>query len=212
VTTGLRRFVGRSPVEFAQRVAAPQGEVCELCRAEIADEHPHVVNLDRRNLLCTCRPCYLLFTPDGAGRGNFRAVPDRYLAADQTLSQRQWDALQGPVGMAFFFRNSVLGRIVAIYPGPAGATESLLDLHAWNDVVATTPLATQLADDVEALIVRRDRENDEMYGPEMYLVPIDCCYELVGLLRMHWTGFDGGPEARADIAAFFERVRARARA
>ncbi len=45
----------------------------------------------------------------------------------------------------------------------------------------------------------------------MYLVPIDACYELVGLLRMHWTGFDGGPEARADIDAFFERVRSRVR-
>jgi hypothetical protein len=212
VTTGLRRFVGRSPVEFAQRVATPQGEVCELCSVGIGDEHPHVVNLERRNLLCTCRPCYLLFTPDGAGRGNFRAVPNRYLAADQALSQQQWDALQVPVGMAFFFRNSLLGRMVALYPGPAGATESLLDLHAWNDIASSTPLAAEMQDDVEALIVRRDRENDQRHGPETFLVPIDACYELVGLLRLHWTGFDGGPEARADIDAFFERVRARAHA
>jgi hypothetical protein len=207
VTTGLRRFVGRSPVEFAQRVATPQGEVCELCGVEIVDEHPHVVNLERRNLLCTCRPCYLLFTPDGAGRGNYRAVPDRYAVANQRLSQQQWDALQVPVSTAFFFKNSVLGHIVALYPGPAGATESLLDLHAWNDIASSTPIVTDLQDDVEALIVRRDRENDEMY-----VVPIDACYELVGLLRLHWTGFDGGPEARGDIDAFFERVRARARA
>ncbi len=206
MTTGLRRFVGRSPVEFAQRVATPQAEVCELCGSGIADEHAHVVNLERRNLLCACRPCYLLFTRDGAGRGNYRAVPDRYLGAARSLSQQQWEALQVPVGMAFFFKNSAAGRIVALYPGPAGATESLLDLHAWNDVVAETPLAADLLDDVEALIVRRDREHDEMY-----LVPIDACYELVGLLRMHWTGFDGGPEARADIDAFFERVRARVR-
>jgi hypothetical protein len=206
VTAGLRRFVGRSPVEFAQRVAPAQGEACELCGAAIADEHAHVVNLERRNLSCACRPCYLLFTRDGAGRNNYRAVPDRYLATAKTLSQPQWEALQVPVGMAFFFKNSVAGRIVALYPGPAGATESLLDLHAWNDVVAETPIAADLEDDVEALIVRRDREHDEMY-----LVPIDACYELVGLLRMHWTGFDGGPEARADIDAFFERVRARVR-
>jgi hypothetical protein len=205
MTTGLRRFVGRSPVEFAQRVAVPSGEVCELCGAAMADEHQHVVNVERRNLLCTCRSCYLLFTRDGAGRGNYRSVPDRYLVASSALTRQQWDALEVPVGMAFFFRNSLLGRVVALYPGPAGATESLLDLHAWAAVADTTPLVRDMQDDVEALIVRRDGEHEEAY-----LVPIDACYELVGLLRMHWTGFDGGPEARADIAAFFERVRARA--
>jgi Family of unknown function (DUF5947) len=205
MTSGLRRFVGRSPVEFAQRVAAPTGEACEMCAAPISDQHQHVVNLERRNLVCACRPCYLLFARDGAGRGNYRSVPDRYLAASAPLTQAQWDALQVPVGMAFFFRNSLLGRVVALYPGPAGATESLLDLGAWADIAETTPLAQDMQDDVEALLVRRDHEDNDMY-----LVPIDACYELVGLLRLHWTGFDGGPEAQADIAAFFERVRARA--
>ncbi len=205
MTTGLRRFVGGSPVDFALRVAVPNAEACELCGVTIADEHQHVVNLERRNLVCACRPCYLLFAPDGAGSGKYRAVPERYRTAPGTLSQAQWDALQVPVGMAFFFRNSVLGRVVALYPGPAGATESLLDLHAWDDIASATPLVADLVDDVEALIVRRDRGHDEAY-----LVPIDACYELVGLLRMHWSGFDGGAEARADVDGFFERVQARA--
>ena len=82
---------------------------------------------------------------------------------------------------------------------------SLLDLHAWDDIASATPLVADLVDDVEALIVRRDRGHDEAY-----LVPIDACYELVGLLRMHWSGFDGGAEARADVDGFFERVQARA--
>lgn len=30
-------------------------------------------------------------------------------------------------------------------------------------------------------------------------------------MRLHWKGFDGGAEARADIEQFFERVAARAR-
>lgn len=205
MTTGLRRFVGRSPVEFAQRAAAPQGEVCEMCGVAIADEHSHVVNVARRTLLCTCRPCYLLFTRDGAGRRNYRAVPERYLAAEGSFTDAQWDALAIPVGLAFFFRNSALGRIVALYPGPAGATEALLDLAGWDDIAAASPLAAGLADDVEALIVRRDRGHDELH-----LVPIDACYELVGRLRLHWTGFDGGTAARAEIDDFFERVRARA--
>jgi hypothetical protein len=63
-----------------------------------------------------------------------------------------------------------------------------------------------LLPDVEALIVRRSRE-----GNESYLVPIDACYELVGRIRMHWTGFDGGGEARQDITDFFARVRSQSR-
>jgi hypothetical protein len=207
MTSGLRRFVARSPVEFAQRKAAAQDERCELCGTGIAAEHPHVVNLERRSLLCACRPCALLFTREGAGRGNYRTVPDRYLSDPRSaLSEAQWDALQVPVGVAFFFVNSVLGRVVALYPGPAGATESLLDLGAWDGVTVANPLAAALQPDVEALIVRRDRRHDEAY-----LVPIDVCYELVGRLRMHWSGFDGGPEARTDLESFFARVREQAR-
>ena len=140
-----------------------------------------------------------------AGGGQGRPAPDRYLSdLDGRLTQAQWDALQVPIGMVFFFHNSVLGRVVAQYPGPAGATESLLDLEAWEDIVETNRLAASLTPDVEALIVRRDRGHDDCF-----LVPIDACYELVGMLRLHWTGFDGGPEARADIDSFFDVVRSR---
>jgi Family of unknown function (DUF5947) len=212
VPAGLRRFVSRADAggqeafQPRERAAAP-GESCEMCGVAIFDEHPHVVNIDSRRLLCTCRPCYLLFTPDGAGRGNYRAVPDRFLVdADGTIADAVWDDLQVPVGMAFFFHNSVLGRIVAQYPSPAGATESLLDLAAWDLLVATCRLAGELAPDVEALIVRRTRDVNECF-----LVPVDVCYELVGRIRMHWSGFDGGEEAQQDITDFFDRVRERSR-
>jgi hypothetical protein len=58
-----------------QRAAA---ERCDLCGVEIASEHGHLVNVPTRTLLCVCRPCYLLFTHDGAGGARFRAVPQRY--------------------------------------------------------------------------------------------------------------------------------------
>lgn len=214
VPAGLRRFV--TPIATApnqpdfvpqRSKAPPPGESCEMCGAGLVDEHQHVVNVDSRRLLCTCRACYLLFTQEGAGRGNYRAVPDRYLVdPDVELTDALWDQLQLPVGMAFFFHNSALGRIVAQYPSPAGATESLLDLAAWDAVVAASPLARELVPDVEALIVHRSRQTNECY-----LVPIDVCYELVGRIRMHWTGFDGGEEARQDITDFFARVRAHSR-
>jgi Family of unknown function (DUF5947) len=214
VPAGLRRFV--TPIDTTpnrpdfvpqRSKAPPPGESCEMCGAGLVDEHQHVVNVDSRRLLCTCRACYLLFTQEGAGRRNYRAVPDRYLVdPDVELTDALWDQLQLPVGMAFFFHNSALGRIVAQYPSPAGATESLLDLAAWDAVVEASPLARELVPDVEALIVHRSRQTNECY-----LVPIDVCYELVGRIRMHWTGFDGGEEARQDITDFFARVRAHSR-
>ena len=100
-----------------------------MCSEQIADEHQHVVNVEGRQLMCVCRGCYLLFT-DTHAELRYRAVPDRYLAFPGfVLDRREWEMLQIPVGLAFFFRNSALGRTVAFYPGPAGATESELDLR-----------------------------------------------------------------------------------
>jgi hypothetical protein len=59
---------------------------------------------------------------------------------------------------------------------------------------------------VEALLV--DRGDDGGPG-SCHVVPIDACYQLVGQLRLSWTGFDGGPQARADIADFLATVQGR---
>lgn len=183
----------------------PVGERCEMCSEPINDEHQHVVNVSARQLMCVCRACYLLFT-DGHAELRYRAVPDRYLAfPDFALDRRAWDVLQIPVGVAFFFRNSALGRTVAFYPGPAGATESELDLDAWTAISAADPRVSLLADDVEALLVRISEDGQ----PECFLVPIDACYEFVGRLRMLWRGFDGGQDAREFIDEFFANVAAR---
>ncbi len=191
------------------------GERCEMCSEAIADEHQHVVNVAGRQLMCVCRACYLLFT-DSDAELRYRAVPDRYLEfPDFALDRLTWEALQIPVGVAFFFTNSELGRTVAFYPGPAGATESELDLEVWNDawnaIAGADPRAGLLADDVEALLVRVPEHDDaDLAPPQTYLVPIDACYEFVGRLRMLWRGFDGGQEARAFIDAFFTQIAARA--
>ncbi|MCA1220388.1 DUF5947 family protein [Streptomyces sp. 8L] len=182
-------------------------ERCEMCAAPIGDEHAHVVNLESRGLMCSCRPCYLLFT-DETAHLRYRAVPERYLRFDGvTLDARTWDELQIPVGLAFLFRNSALGRTVAFYPGPAGATESELPLDAWEAVVERHPELAVLRPDVEALLVRRTESGES----SCHLVPVDACYELVGRLREVWRGFDGGREARAAMEAFFAHVGERAR-
>jgi hypothetical protein len=185
----------------------PAGERCEMCSENIADEHQHVVNVAGRQLMCVCRACYLLFTDEQAEL-RYRAVPDRYLAFPNfALDRRAWDALQIPVGVAFFFTNSALLRTVAFYPGPAGACESELDLDAWNAIRAADSRVGLLTEDVEALLVR---VSDEFVQPQSYLVPIDACYEFVGRLRMLWRGFDGGQEARQFIDEFFAQIAARA--
>ena len=197
------------------RPEPPAGERCDMCAAPIEPDHPHIVDLHSRALMCGCRACYLLFTDEHANL-RYRAVPDRYLSfAGPGLDEQSWDELQIPVGLAFLFRNSVQDRMVAFYPGPAGATESELPLPAWNRMVARDPRLAVLRPDVEALLVRRPGGAGSAAagaaGASCHLVPIDACYELVGRLRSRWRGFDGGQEAHDAIDAFFARVRARSR-
>jgi hypothetical protein len=205
--------MGENPLAVLARVSAARPEPssqerCEMCAEPIDEPHQHVVDLAGRGLMCTCRPCYLLFTAEDA-QLRYRAVPDRYLSfPDFALTSGQWDELEIPVGLAFFFRNSVLDRTVAFYPGPAGATESELPLGAWDAIVAANAALATLRADVEALIVRLPDRGSST--PGSFLVPIDRCYELVGALRMAWRGFDGGQEARALLDAFFGDLHARA--
>ena len=201
------------PLAVLQRIrevrpasAARAGEACELCGEAIDDSHRHLVDLRTRSLLCACRGCALLFDSDGAGGDHFRSVPDRYVALnDLALSKAQWESLQIPVSIAFFFHNSSLGRVAAFYPGPAGATESELPLDMWDDLVQANPLLETLRPDVEAFLVR-SRTGEQAEG---FIVPIDACYELVGHLRRTWRGFDGGQEARGKLESFFSGVAAK---
>ncbi|WP_406836282.1 DUF5947 family protein [Streptomyces sp. AHU1] len=195
----LRQFTRRPP---------PKGERCDLCGEPLPSEHRHLVDTSRRSLKCACPHCHLLFTRPGAGQGRFRAVPDRYLSDPGfVLDEAGWNRLQIPVALAFFFRNSELGRLAAFYPSPAGATESELDPRTWDAVLGRSRLVELLEPDVEALLLHRGRDG----SVTCTLVPVDVCYELVGRMRLHWKGFDGGSEARADIAEFLERITAAAR-
>ncbi|HYB19011.1 MAG TPA: DUF5947 family protein [Streptosporangiaceae bacterium] len=215
--TGLRRFVRRpagaqAPGPGAPAVLAgmarPAGgaeggaERCEMCHAVLDDRHGHLVDTDKRSIACACRACYLLFTHEGAAGGRYRAVPERILADPRRpLSAADWGELQIPVTMAFFFFNSALGRVVAGYPSPGGVTECELDLAAWDRLAAAYPLLGELAPDTEAIFVNQD---------EIFLIPIDMCYSLVGEFRLHWQGFDGGAEVREALAAFLAGLRRRA--
>jgi hypothetical protein len=222
---GLRRFVGTpAPPAAAAEPAGPaaaEAEACEFCAAPIAAEHGHVADLDTSTLMCACRACYLLFTHSGASerrkagqrqgmRGRYRAIPDRYRADPaHPLSVADWDALEIPVGLAFFLRSSGDDAVTAFYPSPAGATECRLDLQAWDRVAAAHPMMGAAAPDVEAVLISRGPPGTD--DVECFLVPVDACYELAGRMRLQWRGFDGGAEARQSIAGFLDGVRARSR-
>ena len=184
---GLRRFA---------RGSAPIAR-CELCSAIILPDHQHVIEVSNRKLLCSCQACTLLFgNSDG---GKYRAVPrSTQHLSDFRLSDAQWDALLIPIGIAFFFKSTPDSRVIALYPSPAGATESLLDLPAWEELAADNPVLAQLEPDVEALLVNRVEG-----AREYYRVPLDQCYALVGLIRARWRGLSGGNEVWVAIHAFF---------
>lgn len=190
------------------REQLPPGERCEMCAVPIdSAAHSHVADIRDHRLLCTCRGCFLLFTPEGAGTGHYRAVPESYrVNPGFTMTAVQWEALGIPVDLAFVFHQTDQERYVAFYPSPGGATESLLDLTSWAEVVEGDELLATLVPDVEAVLLRRLDG-----GFECYLVPIDSCYELVGLVRQFWQGFAGGEEVWQRIDAYFAGVRDRCR-
>jgi hypothetical protein len=197
--------VGKSVLASLRRYTRPRAarERCELCSAELADEHSHLLELSTRRLCCACEPCAILFGSPAAPK--YRRVPRRaqYLA-DFRLTDVQWEGLQLPINLAFFVYSSAAGRVVALYPSPAGATEALPPPDAWETLVEDNPVLRGMEPDVEALLVNRLGPE-----PEHYLVGIDECYALVGLVRTHWRGLSGGTAVWAEIHRFFERLQGR---
>lgn len=198
----LRQFRG------ARRSGSRNVERCELCSAELRADHPHMVELVSRQIVCACDPCALLF--DGAERAKYKRVPkDIRVLADFKMSDAQWGSLFILINLAFFYRSSIEGRMIALYPSPAGAVESLLTLDAWNGIVESNESLGELRSDVEGLLVNRVMRPGKGASAEYYLAPIDECYRLVGLIRANWKGFTGGDEVWAEVDQFFANLRAR---
>jgi hypothetical protein len=196
--------------QLARKPAPRQVEKCEMCSVELRSEHAHLIELTQRRLHCACDACAMLFS--GQAGTKYKRVPrDIRLLADFRLTDAEWDGLLIPINLAFFFQNSIDSRVSALYPSPAGATESLLPLEAWSNIVQANPALNQLEPDVEALLVNRVGQARGTAAAGYYLVPIDACYKLVGLIRIHWRGLSGGAEVWQEIGNFFTDLRYKAR-
>ncbi|MGA7262503.1 MAG: DUF5947 family protein [Stellaceae bacterium] len=198
---GERVLRGNWVATLRRFVDSPTTEQCELCGSGLGAAHQHLVEPANRRLLCACESCVAKIA--AARDSEYRVVPSgARLLPDFHMTDAEWDALRLPIDMAFLFHSTPERRLVALYPGPAGATESLLSLDAWEQLVARNPALAGLEPDVEALLVNRIDE-----AREYYRVPIDRCFALVGLIRTRWRGLSGGAEAWQAIRDFFAQLR-----
>ena len=161
----LRQFVraASSPRQ------APVGK-CEICSRELAVTHKHLLELASRKMVCACDACAILFS--GQGTAKFRRVPRqiRFLP-DFRMTDSQWDGLMMPINMAFFFRSTPENRVVALYPSPAGATESLLSFENWDEIESENPALLEMEPDVEALLVNRIGHSRGFAESQYFIVP-----------------------------------------
>jgi len=179
-------------------------ERCDLCSLELAPEHQHLLAMENRQISCACDACSILFS-DHTKR--FRRVPRRGIfLPDFRLTDEQWNSLMLPIQLAFFFNATPEGKIVALYPSPAGAMESLLTFESWQEIAAENEILQKMESDVEALLVNRVGDKREYY-----IAPIDECYKLVGIIRANWRGLSGGTEAWQKINDFFTGLKERSR-
>ena len=170
---------------------------------------PHLIDLASRQIVCACDACALLF--DGMEKGKYKRVSRRaQRLIDFEITDGQWESLLIPINMAFFFHWSAENRMVALYPSPAGAVESLLPLEAWNEIAATNRALQHLQPDIEALLVDRVGHSRGLSQAEYYIAPIDECYRLAGLIRANWKGLSGGTEVWEEIGRFFSALRSKA--
>jgi hypothetical protein len=162
-------------------------------------DHRHLLQLEERQILCSCESCFAL----RAGDPELRPTGRRILPLDDfRLPDELWAEFRIPIGLAFLFVSSVAGGVTAFYPSPAGATESELDLGAWQELVAANRVLATLEPDIEAVIVNRLAE-----PPQFVIAPIDRCYALVGLVKLRWEGINGGSNLREAIAGFLDALR-----
>ncbi len=181
----------------------PEGEIekCSFCGRVLPEDHRHLVDLSAMKFICTCEMCMITV----AESGSYKPLPNRYLQLEGfNMPDELWSDFLIPVNMAFFVISTIRDGTVAYYPAPTGATESKLKLEPWNELQKFNPVLNNLIPDLEALLVNRLED----YG-QYYIVPIDSCYKLIGMIRIAWKGIFGGKDVDDVIRKFFNELNER---
>ena len=199
---GLRQLAAWAAPRASTRVPVRDTASCELCPIGLGENHRHLLHLEERRIVCVCETCWSL----RSGDPEFRPPGGRVLWLEEfALPEELWAAFQIPIGLVFIMRSGLTGGIVAQYPSMVGATESELDLVAWDRLEQANPVLERLETDAEALIVNRLAD-----PPEYAIAPIDRCYMLVGLIKANWEGISGGRAVTGVVRDFFDGLRAQA--
>jgi Family of unknown function (DUF5947) len=181
--------------------ARPPVERCDLCGTTVPDDHRHLLQLEERRIDCACEACWALHSGDP----EYRPTGMRTIWLEPfDCDAEMWGRFRIPIGLAFFMRSTVSDSVIAFYPSPAGATESELELDAWEELVRRNPVVAELDADAEGLIANRLSE-----PPQYVIAPIDECYRLVGLVKARWEGISGGDALKQAVPEFFATLRAR---
>lgn len=169
--------------------ATPPAERCG-CGAALPARHEHV--LAGEGVECACAGC--------ASAG--RRVPPRLERLD-ALPEPLWAALDVPIGLCWVTVRAGVPGAQASWPSPAGPVGAPIDAGTWEQAVAASPALAGLRPDVEALLVHRLGE-----AREQWVVSIDRCWTLAGVVRRAWRGLSGGQELKEAVETFLAELRA----
>ena len=202
LVSGLRGLARTATSAPRPPASSPDVEVCDLCGISIPEDHRHLLHLTERRIACACEACWAM----RSGEGDYRPTGNRTVwLSDLNLPDDVWAGFQIPIGLAFFMNSTVTGCVVAMYPSPAGATESELHFESWKRMTELNPALGELEPDIEGLIVNR------LSDPPMHVIaPIDRCYALTGAVKATWEGISGGTGVEGAVTRFFAELREQA--
>jgi hypothetical protein len=189
----LRLLAHRQPQPRAGSV-----QHCDLCSDELAERHQHILNTATGTLSCACPACGVLFDHQAAGGGHYRLIRSRPRQLGEfVLDEALWAQFGIPVGLAFFVHSAENDRVTAFYPNPVGTMRATIEDDSWRSLTGANPRLSAMDSDVEALLIDRLHATTAAW-----LLPVDECYRLAGLLRTHWRGFNGGSEVWRQVERF----------
>ena len=198
-------MVSASLISKLRKIATPSlvedVELCNFCGRILSPDHRHLVDLSLMKFMCTCEMCMVTL----AENSSYKPLPQRSIELiNFNLTDALWSDFLIPVNMAFFVQSSARNGAIAYYPAPTGATESKLKIEAWNQLVLLNPILEDLSPDLEALLINRLDDQGQYY-----IVPIDSCYKLIGMIRVAWKGIFGGKEVNDTIRKFFIELKSK---